>query len=236
MAVARSRPRAAAIPRVRVVLPAALSPAIASITGRRGGWPASLRCSRISLWGTTASLPPPGRLRAGHWSRNRSLMPRMRTTLGDGARSRFPRSGEAAGEEDARLSPPPPRPRLPALAYPPAPTRAGEAAAPATLARRLPGRSVQCADHRAQRGVHDRLADADAPQHPVPHLDLQVGGGLSVATGGVRALGEVEHAPCPPPPPPPPPTHRGGATGRPRPRRRARSHTPPPLLPPPTPL
>src|SRR5450755_3528879 len=54
-------------------------------------------------------------------------------------------------------------------------------------------RPVQCADHAAQRCLDDRLADADAPQHGVAHLDLQVGGGLSVPPGAERVLGVVEH-------------------------------------------
>src|ERR1019366_8042313 len=55
-------------------------------------------------------------------------------------------------------------------------------------------RPVQRADHAAQRCLHDRLADTDAPQHLVAYLDLQVGGGLGVAPGGERVLGVVQHA------------------------------------------
>src|SRR5260221_12416178 len=61
--------------------------------------------------------------------------PRMRTTLGDRERSRFPRSGEAAGEQDTRLLLTPPR-RSP---HPP---------------RRFLTPPVQCHVPAAQRGVH----------------------------------------------------------------------------------
>ena len=45
------------MPRVSVVLPAALSPAMASMTGRGGSGTDSLRRSRISLSGIGRSLP-----------------------------------------------------------------------------------------------------------------------------------------------------------------------------------
>src|ERR1039458_5841784 len=55
--MARSAPSASAMPRVSVVFPAALSPAMASMTGRGGSGAASLRRRRIILSGTVIHLP-----------------------------------------------------------------------------------------------------------------------------------------------------------------------------------
>src|SRR5262245_3511322 len=55
------------------------------------------------------------------------------------------------------------------------------------------GGPVHRADHSAQRGPHDRLADPDAPVDPVADLDLEVSRRLGVAAGGERVLGIVEH-------------------------------------------
>src|SRR5580692_9113548 len=83
--------------------------------------------------------------------------------------------------------------------YPPSrPRSTGETDGGAEPGRLRPperaGRAVQPADHRAQRCVDDRLADADAPEHPVADRDLQIGGGLGVPPGGQCMLGVVEHA------------------------------------------
>src|ERR1700749_1174825 len=60
--------------------------------------------------------------------------------------------------------------------------------------RRLVARgAIQGADHAADRGPDDGRADADAPEHPVSDLDLQVRGRLSVPARGERMLGVVEN-------------------------------------------
>ena len=69
------------MPRVSVVLPAALSPAMASMTGRGGSGTDSLRRSRISLSGIG--------LLASAWTR-----PVRLSTLGGSARRHLPRSGD----------------------------------------------------------------------------------------------------------------------------------------------
>src|SRR6202167_980035 len=74
------------------------------------------------------------------------------------------------------------------------------------------GRAVDPSDHGAQRCVHDRLADADAPEHPVADRDLQIGGGLGVPPGGQCMLGVVEHADCAAAPP----AHNAHAVASPR--------------------
>src|SRR5580700_2063778 len=108
------------------------------------------------------------------------------------SRSTSPSPASAAGARPAcqirwTSGYPPSRPRSTAGTDPgaePGPLRPPERA----------GRAVQPADHRAQRRVNDRLADADAPEHPVADRDLQIGGGLGVPPGGQCMLGVVEHA------------------------------------------
>src|ERR1700729_1009355 len=83
------------MPRVRVVLPAALSPAMASMTGRGGSGAGSLRRSRISLSGISlvaSRLTPAARQRTTDPALNWTF------TLIGADLLRLPPAGESRGE------------------------------------------------------------------------------------------------------------------------------------------
>src|SRR6202035_3263590 len=100
--MARSAPSASAMPRVSVVFPAALSPAMASMTGRGGSGAASLRRRRIILSGTV--LSPPRHSGLGltcylgrFWAATDELPPYGRRNKGASPRLGNPRGRRPAG-------------------------------------------------------------------------------------------------------------------------------------------